>query len=809
MISQKSKVMQYPDIVWKFLKNKRAALHKDGGRLEILMYFALAVTVYFYLHLANVYLTLTNQYIVGWSSILVLLILKRIERFKKPPLRIVFVALCVFLTIRYWIWRTTETLVYTGPLDFVAMMILYLAEFYALVIHLLGIFGYIWPLENKIMPLPLDTSLYPSVDIFIPTYNEPIEIVKVTAIAALGIDYPKDKLNIYILNDGSTLAKRSNPDTSQEAWARHYDLRRIARKIGVNYITRETNKHAKAGNLNHALNHTGSDLVLVLDCDHVPARDILKSTVGWFLKDEKIAFIQTPHFFINPNPVEKNLAIFKDAPSENDMFYRASHPGLDLWNSSFFCGSAAILKRNYLEEVGGISGQTITEDCETAFSLHKKGLKSVFIARPMVCGLSPETLDDFIIQRSRWAQGMIQIFILNNPLIAKGLKLYQKVSYFNLMIYWFFGFARFIFYVAPAAFLLFGLKIFFASVSQVLAYAVPHVVASIILMDFFYGKFRWPFFSELFENIQSLFLIPVVISVFINPRKPTFKVTPKGKSLENEFLSRLALPFFLLSLVLMATVPAAIVKWFKYPLFRDVTIISIVWSLFNLALAMSSFGAFFEKRQVRRHYRMWTKGKALVTLPRLNKTVEADIEDISLSGAGVVFKLPYPLTPLEHIILEARNSHGEKFVIEARVQREIKKGDKYVCGCEFLVPKDVNLLSTNIRFAFGDSQRWMDFWGQKTKPANPLWVMLFIIKSSFKGFKSTFIALNQFILIPAANYIRPFLTHGLNYVLKFTRPVTSHIKPMWEHLKYEMLLAFNYIKRFLNSTYRLISRSET
>ncbi|HCZ10740.1 MAG TPA: cellulose synthase catalytic subunit (UDP-forming), partial [Nitrospiraceae bacterium] len=367
--------------------------------------------------------------------------------------------------------------------------------------------------------------------------------------------------------------------------------------LGVNYITRETNIKAKAGNLNHAMNHTSSDLILVLDCDHVPARDILSNTVGWFLKDEKLAFIQTPHFFINPTPIEKNMAIFNDAPSENEMFYRGNHLGLDSWNSSFFCGSAAVLKRKYLEEVGGISGETVTEDCETAFSLHKKGYSSVYISRPMVCGLSPDTFNDFILQRSRWAQGMTQILILNNPLFTKGLKFYQRLCYFNNCFFWFFGMSRFIFYIAPAAFLIMGLKVYFASVNQVLAYAVPHVIATVILMDFFYGKFRWPFFSELFESIQSLFLLPVVFGVLANPRKPTFKVTPKGKSLENDFLSGLALPFFLLCAVLLTAVPMALVKWFKYPLYRDVIAITLVWCLLNLSLAMASFGAFFEKRQ--------------------------------------------------------------------------------------------------------------------------------------------------------------------------------------------------------------------
>jgi cellulose synthase (UDP-forming) len=704
--------------------------------------------VYSFFYLTDFYLPLLKQYILGWGMVFVLIIFNKIERFKKPPLRILFVLLAVFINIRYLYWRTTETLVFENAADTIGTLLLYGAEVYALSLHFLGIFANIWPQEAKIMPLPEDTALYPSVDVLIPTYNESIEIVKITVIASLNIDYPKDKLHIHILDDGATIAKRNNPDSSASAWERHYDLRRMARDLGVNYITRERNVQAKAGNLNHALYHTDSDLVIVLDCDHVPAKDILKNTVGWFLKDEKLAFVQTPHFFINANPIEKNIDVLGDAPSEHEMFYRANHPGMDFWNSSFFCGSAAILRRTYLEEVGGISGETITEDCETAFSLHRKGYNSIFISRPMVCGLSPETFDDFILQRSRWAQGMTQLMVLNNPLFTKGLKFYQRLCYFNNAFFWLFGISRFIFFVAPTAFLLFGLHVYFASVNQVLAYAVPHIISSILLTDFFYGKYRWPFMGELFESIQSLFLMPVVLAVILNPRKPSFKVTPKGKNLENESLSGLTLPFYIMCLVLFSAIPMAVMKWYKFPLFRDVIFVTICWTMFNFSMAMAAFGAFFERRQIRRHHRMWAKGKLLVYLPRLKQTVEGSIQDISLSGIGISFSLPFPLKPHEHIQLEARDSFGERYTMEARIQRAIPKGDNtYVCGTEFLIRSEEDY-ATSIRFVYSDSQRWVDYWNRNTVKASPFKVLIFIVKMSLKGYKTIVHASFIFVFSP-------------------------------------------------------------
>ena len=733
------------EIVPRLMANPRLA--------AAVVYVSIAVLLYFFFYLAEFYLSINKQYVVGWGCVLILIVCNRIEKFKKPPLRLFFVLVSIFINVRYLIWRTTETLVYDGVLDCIGMSLLYGAELYALSLHFMGIFANIWPLETKIIPLPEDKSLYPSIDILIPTYNEDIDMVKITVVAAKNIDYPKDKLHIHILDDGGTVQKRNDPNSSKAAWERHYALRRVAKELGVSYFTRQENSKAKAGNLNHAIAHTTADLILVLDCDHVPTKDMLKNTVGWFLKDKKLAFVQTPHFFMNPNPIEKNIDLLKDAPSENEMFYRANHQGLNFWNSSFFCGSAAILRRSYLEEVGGISGETITEDCETAFSLHRRGYNSVYISLPMVCGLSPETFDDFILQRSRWAQGMTQMMVLNNPLLANGLKFYQRICYFNNGLFWFFGISRFIFFVAPAVFLLMGLRIYFASVNQVVAFAIPHIISSIVLADFFYGKYRWTFLSELYESIQSIFLMPVVISVFINPRKPSFKVTPKGKSLENEFFSGLSLPFFLMCLLLLCTIPAAAVKWFRYPLYRDVILITLIWSMYNFALAMAAFGAFYEKRQIRRHHRLWAKGNMHVFFPRLKRSVEAKILDISLSGIGVSFRLPVPLAPLEHIHIEARDSLGEKYSIDASIQRAVQKGEEYFCGSEFLYSNQEQH-SRSIQYVYSDSQRWVDYWGKNSIKANPFKILVFIVKMSFKGFRTSTMACLYFIYQPLINLLK-------------------------------------------------------
>ena len=198
-----------------------------------------------------------------------------------------------------------------------------------------------------------------------PTYNEDTVLLATTLAAAKGIDYPPDKMTIWLLDDGGTDQKCHSPKVEEgiAAQERRARLSALCADLGVNYLTRAKNEHAKAGNLNNGLAHSSGELVAVFDADHAPARDFLTETVGFFAENPKLFLVQTPHFFINPDPLERNLKTFDKMPSENEMFYGIIQRGLDKWNASFFCGSAAVLRRKALETTKGFSGISITEDC--------------------------------------------------------------------------------------------------------------------------------------------------------------------------------------------------------------------------------------------------------------------------------------------------------------------------------------------------------------------------------------------------------------------------------------------------------------
>ncbi|HEX5129037.1 MAG TPA: UDP-forming cellulose synthase catalytic subunit, partial [Usitatibacter sp.] len=653
------------------------------------------------------------QLLSGWACVLMLFAIGRVPGTRRNAWRLVFVLLSAYLTLRYLWWRSFETLIYTNPIDFFGMALLFVAEIYSISVHLLGLFVNVWPLEREPVDMPQDRSTWPTVDIFVPTYSEDPEIVRLTVAAATQIDYPKDKLRIYICDDGGTLAKRAHEEKGVEAWRRRYRLKEIATEMGVQYLTRETNRSAKAGNLNHALVNSHGEFILFLDCDHVPTAEILQRTLGYFLEDAKVFLVQTPHFFVNAAPAEKAMGGGVPVPDESEMFYRVIHPGLDSWNASYFCGSAAVMRRIYLEEVGGMSGQSITEDAETAFELHRRGYRSVYVNHPMVCGLAPESYADYMLQHTRWAQGMVQIFILHDPLFVPGLSLAQRLCYFNCCLFWFFGIARMIYFVAPAAFLIFGMAIYHASAPQILAYAMPFVVSTFIVSDFFFGATRRPFFSEIYESVQSVFLAPAVLSAIRHPHKPTFKVTPKGIGVQEEQLNSLSLVFFGLLMINLVSAVMGVGRLMAQPEFRDVIAVTLVWALYNIYLATVSIGALWERRQIRQHHRLQVAGTAMVQFPRMRRRLEVDLVDLSLTGMSFKAPIDFEVKERERVMIEASGADGLVSYFEGEVKRKRLADNRTLIGLQFLKPRES--FAEIVHFVYGDSRRWLAVWDVRAR----------------------------------------------------------------------------------------------
>jgi cellulose synthase (UDP-forming) len=662
------------------------------------------------------------------ASLVVFLILAR-HQCEHGVLRIIYLGIIAFLSVRYLAWRTFDTLIYTGPLDFIATLLLYSAEVYAILLGMLGMFVCLQPIDRPIAPLPSDFSKFPSVDVFIPTYNESVEMLEVTVQAAMQMRYPKDRLKVYLLDDGGTQEKLNSPDPAQARTAqiRGLALKNLCTTNGAIYHTRVDNRDHKAGNVNAAFKDTSGELVVIFDADHVPTVDFLEKTVGHFFRDPKLFLVQTPHFFINPDPIEKNLEVFAKMPAEHEMFHRLMQKGLDYWNAALFAGSAAVLRREYLAEIGGFSVSTVTEDAETGLELHSRGYNSAFVGQPLISGLAPESLNAFMVQRVRWATGMLQILRLKNPGMNKGLSISQRLCYLTMCLYWLFPLPRIIFLLAPTLFLMFGMQIYHANVAEVIAYTLPHYWASLRLSDFLYKRVRWPFVSTLYEILQSFFALRAVVQVFSNPRAPIFNVTPKGTHLEKDLVSPLSAPFYVIFLILVIASAVGAYRYFVDPGDRWFILIVSFWNAINFLLILAALGALVEIRQRRAMPRVNATHEASLTVD--DEQIACRITDVSTSGAGfyMVAKTAKLLRQGDIAKLKVNNivlGRTSEVDVEICTLRRVNGSQRL--GVRFVV-EDVRQHSEIVALVRGDSGRWRNYWENRPGSVGNLYGLFMLV----------------------------------------------------------------------------------
>jgi len=232
---------------------------------------------------------------------------------------------------------------------------------------------------------------------------------------------------------------------------------------------------------------------------------------------------------------------------------------------------------------------------------------------------------------------MVQIFLLKNPWTQPNMGVEQRIAYTASVFFWFFPVARAVFLVVPGLYLIFGLKIYDATFDQFLAYALPHVLAAILLSNVLYGRTRWPFISELYETVQALFSLPAIIEVIKSPRSPSFAVTPKGETLNEDFISQLVLPFYVMLGLNLIFVVAGVLRLIFMPEQTDVVIITLVWTGVNLVFLFAAVGVMLEKAQRRAANRIATRdiiGECQLEIA--GQLQSATLLNVSHSGAALV-----------------------------------------------------------------------------------------------------------------------------------------------------------------------------
>lgn len=466
---------------------------------------------------------------------------------KRRLLAQIFTLLTLITGIYYLIWHAYRI---NWETWFISLPF-FLAECIGLFLFLSFSFTSWYPRFHDPAGIPTDQVF--SVDVFITTCGEPLEMVKKTMQAAAAIHYePK---TLYLLDD------KGNPQ-----------LAALAAQLGFRYLARETHEDAKAGNLNYGLQHSNGDLILTLDADQVPSPQILRRLVGYF-RLPKIAFVQSKQNFLVPRG---------DPFGNTDkVFYNVMQSGKDSDNAAFSCGSGVIYRRAALDEIGGFSTWNLVEDVHTSMLLHQRGWKSVYYNYSLTIGTAPADIWGAYRQRGQWATDSLRLIFWDNPFWRQGLSFKQKMQYFNLgFVYLVSAFVMPIFFLVPIWTIFSNTFVLDSPVRDYIWHRLPAFLCTSIA----YGILNYPTpYLQAYQMWTGLF--PVFIrSTFQALRyrrhKPPYRVTVKEN---HQKLTRPALMAIIPQLIIIiANIAAIIYGFFFRRSFAEFLLLNYAWSIWAI-----------------------------------------------------------------------------------------------------------------------------------------------------------------------------------------------------------------------------------
>jgi len=543
-------------------------------------------------------------------------------------------SLCIALSWRYMIWRIVDTIPpIDEPLNFIigflftAIETLSMAGTTLTELFLTRVHNRTSEASKNLQWL-LGLDRPPMVDVLICTYNEDKEILEPTILGALGMSYRN--FRVWVCDDG----KRS--------W-----LRALCEQHKVGYLSRADNAHAKAGNINAAINALGClqdkpDFIAILDADFVPMREFITRALA-LMRDPDVGVVQTPQHFFNSDPVQSNLALARVWPDEQRFFFDTVMASKDAWGVAFCCGTSSIIRFDALQKIGGFPTDSVTEDLLVTLRLSEKGIRTVYLNEVLSLGLAPEGLKEYYGQRSRWCLGATQIFRgKSGPLkFGNGLPLIHRISLIDTFLYWSANHVmRLLAFVVPSLFLLFGIQAVHASLVDAIAHVGPFMIAQMAILLWLTEGRILPIMSDLYGTLCATEVLKAFASGMLRPNGQKFKVTAKGGDRSKRFIQWSVLRIFLfyLALNVLGVVNTFLLN--QSAGLTDISVMALFWSWYNIVILLLASFACVEQPQRRYRHRFPTNERVRVEAD--NRVHWFTACDISVSGIYLSGRAPVP-----------------------------------------------------------------------------------------------------------------------------------------------------------------------
>jgi cellulose synthase (UDP-forming) len=402
------------------------------------------------------------------------------------------ICVCLPLALFYFAWLLDPARI-GNP-------VLYAVLIAAELFNLMQAIGFWWTCASERSRPPLGLAgEHPDVDVLVPVYDEPVDVVEPTIAAARRMHGAR--VHVWLLDDG-------NRD----------EMRALASRQGAGYLRRRHHTGAKAGNINHALRRTRAPIVVVLDCDHVPQPRFLQATLG-HLAPPDVAFVQTPQCYANAHTGELAAAAW----SQQALFFGAIARGKDGHGAMFCCGTNVVFRRAALDDIGGFPEDSLTEDFELSVHLHERGWRSAYVPEVLAQGLGPEDMASYVGQQHRWARGCLGAL---GSVLRSRLPLRMRLQYLLSCSYFLTGWTVLAYMTFPIVRILTGQQPLAApAADQFLLHFAPYFGLALSMVAMM-GSGAYTF--RAFALQSASFWIHVHASLLALLRRPgSFKVTPK------------------------------------------------------------------------------------------------------------------------------------------------------------------------------------------------------------------------------------------------------------------------------------------
>lgn len=553
------------------------------------------------------------------------------------------VVLLLLLGLCYQAWRLSDTLNLDTPLAAAISLTALVAELLLLTSALLELLFSLW-LPAGSSPPPGSTAApgllqaaraqsapataateLPWVEVLVPSYGEPPELIESCLIACLDLDYPR--FRVWLLDDSG-----------------RPQLRQLCERLGARYLAREQRSHAKAGNLNHALPRLQGELIAVFDADVLPLRCFLQRTVPLFAEADAgapLGFVQTPQTYRNADPVMRNLGLERWLMPDEESFYRWIEPCREAVGAVVCAGTSFVVRREALQRVGGFETGTPSEDLATGIRIAAAGYRNRYLGEKLSSGLAPLTAEAMARQRCRWASGTLQVLRTGaNPLTIPGLSPLQRLAYLEGIVHWLMPLPQALLALMPLSLGVLGVAPLRLSGEGLLFYALPFALAQLLLVRWLSGQSRTALLPELYRWI---FLLPLVWAVLLTllGRPQRFRVTPKAlaQGRQTSPARRLLLPLLALlslQLVSLLNLLRPSMGGVLSTLSPATLTVSLIWAGLNLLLIALALRACFDRPGL--SALPWFRLQLPCTLRQGDTAVPVQLQ--AISEAGVELRLP-------------------------------------------------------------------------------------------------------------------------------------------------------------------------